>query len=52
MTGALALAPDDRLQRVAQAERGLKAAGADFVIEDISQFLPIVHEIAGRIAAG
>lgn len=48
----LALAPEDRRERIAKAERGLKAAGADFVIEDISQFLPVVHEIASRIAAG
>jgi phosphonoacetaldehyde hydrolase len=47
----LALEANDRAQRIAHAERGLKAAGADFVIDDISQFLPIVHEIAGRIAA-
>lgn len=47
----LALDAEDRRERIAKAERGLKAAGADFVIEDISQFLPVVHEIAGRIAA-
>ena len=31
-----ALAPDDRRERLAGAERALKAAGADFVIEDVS----------------
>jgi phosphonoacetaldehyde hydrolase len=46
-----ALSPDDREARVAVAERELKAAGADFVIEDVSQLLPVVHEIARRIAA-
>ena len=25
--------------------------GADFVIEDISELLPVIHEIARRIAA-
>jgi phosphonoacetaldehyde hydrolase len=47
-----ALGADDRRERIAQAERGLKAAGADFVIEDISKFMPIVHEIAARNAGG
>ena len=32
-------------------KRALKDAGADFVIEDVSQLLPVVHEIARRIAA-
>ncbi len=27
------------------------AAGADFVIEDVSQLMPVIHEIARRIAA-
>src|SRR5262249_40046040 len=44
------LTPDDRRERVARAERELKAAGADFVIEDISQLLPVVHDIARKIA--
>ena len=30
-------------------EARLKAAGADFVIEDISQLMPVVQEIARRI---
>jgi len=46
-----ALAPEDRRDRVARSERSLRAAGADFVIEDVSRLLPVVHEIAGRIAA-
>ncbi len=46
-----ALEPDDRRERIAKAEAELKAAGADFVIEDISKLLPVVHEIAKRIAA-
>jgi phosphonoacetaldehyde hydrolase len=47
-----ALAPEDRRDRLARCEAELRAAGADFVIEDISRFMPVVHEIAGRIAAG
>lgn len=46
-----ALTPEDRRERIAQSENTLKAAGADFVIEDISHLLPVVHEIARRIAA-
>ena len=42
-----------RAARAARAaEAALRAAGADFVIEDVSALLPVVHEIAGRIAAG
>ena len=29
----------------------LTAAGADFVIDDVSQLMPVVREIAARIAA-
>jgi phosphonoacetaldehyde hydrolase len=47
-----ALAPEERRARLAHAEAELKGAGADFVIEDVSQLLPVVHEIAGRIEAG
>ena len=47
----LALAPEERQRRLSSAETELKAAGADFVIADISQLLPVVHEIARRIAA-
>ncbi|MEI9965410.1 MAG: phosphonoacetaldehyde hydrolase [Caulobacteraceae bacterium] len=46
-----ALAPDERRARVAEAEAALTAAGADFVVEDVSQLMPVVHEIARRIAA-
>lgn len=46
-----ALAPDDRRERLAVAERALRAAGADFVIEDISRLPDVVREIADRIAA-
>jgi len=45
-----ALAPEARRERLAPAETALKAAGADFVIEDISRLPPLVHEIARRIA--
>jgi phosphonoacetaldehyde hydrolase len=45
--------PDgERRQRLAAAERELKAAGADFVIEDVSWLMPVVREIAGRIGGG
>jgi phosphonoacetaldehyde hydrolase len=46
-----ALAADERRQRLARSEAALRAAGADFIVEDISHLLPVVHEIAGRIAA-
>lgn len=46
-----ALAPEDRRERLAAAEHALRAAGADFVIEDISRLPEVVREIAGRIAA-
>jgi phosphonoacetaldehyde hydrolase len=45
-----ALPKDQRQHRIAEAARALKDAGADFVIEDISQFMAVVHEIAERIA--
>ena len=44
-----ALKSEERHERLAQSERALKEAGADFVIEDISQLLPVVQEIARRI---
>jgi len=47
-----ALPPDERRARLAKAEAELKAAGADFVIEDVSQLMPVVREIAEKIAAG
>jgi phosphonoacetaldehyde hydrolase len=46
-----ALDPKDRGERLAQAAQALKSAGADFVIEDVSQLLPVAREIARRIAA-
>jgi phosphonoacetaldehyde hydrolase len=46
-----ALPEADRAERVAHAEARLRAAGADYVIEDISHLMDVVHEIAGRIAA-
>jgi len=44
-----ALAPQEKRERLANAERVLKDAGANFVIEDISQLMPVVREIAKRI---
>jgi phosphonoacetaldehyde hydrolase len=46
-----ALPETERRALVAKAEASLKAAGADYVIEDVSHLLPVVHEIARRIAA-
>jgi phosphonoacetaldehyde hydrolase len=47
----LALADDARRERLARAEAELTAAGADYVVEDISQLMPVVREIARRIEA-
>jgi phosphonoacetaldehyde hydrolase len=46
-----ALEPEERRARIAGSEAALRAAGADFVIEDISHLPPVVREIAERIAA-
>jgi phosphonoacetaldehyde hydrolase len=46
-----ALPADERQARLSACGRELKAAGADFVIEDVSRLMPVVHEIARRIAA-
>ena len=45
------LKPGERQERLARSERALKEAGADFVVEDISQLVPVVHTIAKRIEA-
>ena len=47
----LALPDADRAARIASAAKELTDAGADFVIDDISQLMPVVHEIARRISA-
>lgn len=47
-----ALDPADRANRIAAAAAQLRAAGADAVIDDVSQLLPLVHRIAAAIAAG
>jgi phosphonoacetaldehyde hydrolase len=46
-----ALAPADRRERLDRAQDALRAAGADFVIDDVSHLLPVIHQIAERIAA-
>ena len=46
----LALAPDERRAKLAASEAVLRQAGADFVIEDVSQLMPVVHQIARRIS--
>ena len=45
-----ALAPSDRRERVLHAETALKAAGADFVVADVSELAPVLDEIARRVA--
>jgi phosphonoacetaldehyde hydrolase len=45
------LEPVERRERLERAERCLKDAGADFVIDDVSQLMPVVHGIASRIAS-
>src|ERR1700761_9400494 len=47
----LALSPEERRVKVAEAEAPLREAGADFIIEDVSLLMPVVQEIARRIAA-
>lgn len=44
-----ALSGEERRERLVRSETELRSAGADYVIEDISQFMPIVREIARRI---
>lgn len=46
-----ALASGERRRKVAHAEAELKAAGADFVVDDVSQLMPVVHEIAARLGS-
>lgn len=38
-----------RAAHLARAEAELRAAGADYVIEDVSHLLPVVHRIAAKI---
>lgn len=46
----LALSGAERARRLALAEERLRAAGADYVIEDISQLMPVIRDIAERLA--
>jgi phosphonoacetaldehyde hydrolase len=46
-----ALGAEDRAKRLQVSGSALEAAGADFVIEDVSRLMPVVHEIARRVAA-
>ncbi len=50
--GLAALDPADREARIAAAAASLHAEGADFVIDDVSHLLPVIHQIAAAIAAG
>lgn len=47
-----ALDPEAREARLAKAGAELRAAGADYVIEDVSGLMAVVHEIAGKVGAG
>jgi phosphonoacetaldehyde hydrolase len=47
-----ALGDADRRARIASAAATLKAAGADYVIDDVGGLMRVVHDIAARIAAG
>jgi len=47
-----ALDPADRSSRIAAATQALRAEGADFVIDDVSHLLPVIHQIAAAIEAG
>ncbi len=48
----MALDPAARADKVALASAALRAEGADFVIDDVSQLLPVIHRIAAAITAG
>lgn len=50
--GLAALDPATRAARIAAAGAQLHEAGADAVIDDVSQLLPVVERIAAAIAAG
>lgn len=47
-----ALPEAERHARREASARLLQDAGADYVIDDISQLMPVVHAIAGRLAEG
>jgi len=47
-----ALDPADRAARIATATAALHAEGADFVIDDVSHLIPVIHQIAAAIEAG
>jgi len=47
----LALPEDERAELLASAGQVLRDAGADYVIEDISQLMPVIQDIADRLAA-
>ncbi|MDE1914802.1 MAG: phosphonoacetaldehyde hydrolase [Sphingomonadales bacterium] len=49
-TDYLALPEEERLVRLERARATLLDAGADFVIDDVSGLMPIVHEIATRLS--
>lgn len=52
-TAALAaLAPDERVRRVAAAAAALYAAGANYVVDTVADLWPVLEAISARIDAG
>ena len=47
-----ALSDDERRERVAKSAEGLKAAGADYVVDSVADIAALLLEIEARIAAG
>jgi len=43
---------DERDQRLADSRAVLKDAGADFVIDSVADFLPVLDEIEARLRRG
>jgi phosphonoacetaldehyde hydrolase len=48
----LALPEDERRRRIDDAATGLRAAGADYVVDSVADLWPVLEIIAARIAAG
>jgi len=48
----VALAPDERERRVADAAAALREAGADYVVDSVADLWPVIEMIAKRIEAG
>jgi phosphonoacetaldehyde hydrolase len=46
-----ALSVEERRGKLARSASELREAGADFIVEDISHLMPVVHEIARQLAS-